>query len=295
MEEKEIWRSLPTAIGVERADLLLELSQRATYRNSCEEALALAEEARDHLLKAGADETLLVRAYVAESYALASLNRKVEAANVLGKVVEVSRRDSDPFIDDHLRTQALWYSDMKDWQSALNCQLEAIRVNEIDGDQQWLARSYFLAGNCYFQMKDFPLAIDYYKKARAIYKQLKNVTEVGSCDIWIGEAYATLGNGELALTYSNQALDVSRLLCRTPWIVLSLIVKGKAQSLLAEFEMAESTLEEAHYLLVNDSSNQWDLIIEIKSELVNIYRQTNRFGLADEVEARIATIREILE
>jgi len=236
-----------------------------------------------------------VRAYIAESYALASLDRKIEAARVLGKVVDLSRRDSDPFIDDHLRTQALWYSDMKDWQAALDCQLEAIRVNEIDGDQKWLARSYFLAGNCYFQMKEFSLAIDYYKRARTIYKREKDVTEVGSCDIWIGESYATLGNGELALTYSNQALDVARLLSRTPWIVLSLIVKGKAESLLAEFDKAESSLEEAHYLLVNDSSNQWDLIVEIKSELVSIYRQTNRLGLAEEVEARIATIREILE
>jgi hypothetical protein len=54
-------------------------------------------------------------------------------------------------------------------------------------------------------------------------------------------------------------------------------------------------LDEAHALLVNESSDQWELIIEINTELVNIYRQTNRSGLADEVEARIATIREILE
>ena len=290
-----MWRSLPNAIGVERADLLLELSQRATFRNSCEEALTLAEEARDALLKAGADETLMVRAYIAESYALASLGRKIEAARVLGRVVDVSRKDSDPFIDDHLRTQALWYSDMKDWQAALGCQLEAIRVNEIDGDQQWLARSYFLAGNCYFQVDDFTLAIDYYKRARVIYKRDKNVTEVGSCDIWIGEAYTSLGNGELALTYSNQALDVAKLMNKTPWIVLSLIVKGKAQSMLTDFDKAESSLEEAHYLLMYDSPNHWDLIIEIKSELAKIYRQTDRSGLADEVEARIATIREILE
>jgi hypothetical protein len=76
---------------------------------------------------------------------------------------------------------------------------------------------------------------------------------------------------------------------------LSLIVIGKGYSLLADFEKAENALDEAHYLLINDNPNQWDLIIEIKDELINIYRQTNRFGLADEVEARVATIREILE
>jgi len=64
---------------------------------------------------------------------------------------------------------------------------------------------------------------------------------------------------------------------------------------LADFDRAECTLEEAHSLLVEDAPNQWDLIIEIQEELINIYRQTNRFGYADEAEARIATIREILE
>ncbi len=295
VNEQELWRSLTSAIGVERADLLLELSQRATFRNSCEEALALAEEARDHLLKAGADETLMVRAYIAESYALASLDRKMEAVRVLDKVVEASRRNADPFIDDHLRTQSLWYADAQDWQGALECQLEAIRVNEIDGDQQWLARSYFLAGNCYFQIKEYELAIDYYTRARTIYKQNRNVTEIGACDIWIGEAYTGLGNGEMGLTYSNRALDVSKLINRTPWIVLSLIVKGKAQSLLLNFDTAESTLEEAHIMLVNDSTTQWELIIEIKDELIKIYNQTNRFDLAEEVAASIATIREILD
>jgi len=286
---------LATASGIERAEILLDLSQRATYRNSCEEALALAEEARDDLIKAGAAESLMVKAYTAESYALASLNRKIEAANVLGQVVEISRRNEDPFIDDHLRMQAMWYSDMKDWEAALKCQMEAIVVNEIDGDTQWLARSLFLAAGCYHNMKKYSLAIDYYKRARMLYKSDKNVNEVGSCDIWIGDSYAELGNGELALTYGNQALDISRLIKRTPWVVLSLIVIGKAQSLLADFDRAECTLEEAHSLLVEDAPNQWDLIIEIQEELINIYRQTNRFGYADEAEARIATIREILE
>jgi len=37
----------------------------------------------------------MVRAYTAESYALASLNRKVEAAKVLDLVVDISRRNED--------------------------------------------------------------------------------------------------------------------------------------------------------------------------------------------------------
>jgi len=290
-----MWQILPTKVGIERAEILLELSRRASFRNSCEESLALAEEARDDLIKAGAAQSLMVKAYTAESYALAQLNRKIEAANVLGKVVEISRSNEDPFIDDHLRMQATWYADMEDWQASLECQLEAIRVNEIDGDQQWLGRSLFLAAGCYQNLKDYPLAIDHYKRARVIYKTEKNVNEVGNCDIWIGECYATLGNGEMAITYANQALDIARLIDRTPWIVMGLLVKGKGYALLADFEMAENYLQEAHYTLIGFDSTQWALIIEIKSELINIYRQTNRFGLADEVEARIATIREILE
>ena len=290
-----MWQILPTKVGIERAEILIELSRLASFRNSREESLALAEEARDDLIKAGAAQSLMVKAYTAESYALANLNRKIEAANVLGKVVEISRDNEDPFIDDHLRMQATWYADMEDWQASLACQLEALRVNEIDGDEQWLARSLFLAAGCYLNLKDYSLAIDHYKRARVIYKTEKNVNEVGNCDIWIGECYATLGNGELALTYGNQALDIARLIDRTPWIVMSLLVIGKGRALLADFERAENSLEEAHFTLIGFDSSQWALNIEIKSELVKIYRQTDRSDLADEVEARIATIREILE
>jgi hypothetical protein len=76
---------------------------------------------------------------------------------------------------------------------------------------------------------------------------------------------------------------------------MSLLVIGKGRALLADFERAENSLEEAHFALIGFDSSQWSLNIEIKSELVKIYRQTDRSDLADEVEARIATIREILE
>lgn len=290
-----MWQILPSRLGIERAELLIELSRRASWRSSYQESLALAQEARDDLIKLAAAQSLMVKAYLVECEALSKLNRKLEAIDVLDKVIDISRKNEDPFIDDHLRMQATWYDELEDWQGALACHLEAIQVNVIDDDQPWLARSLFLAAGCYQNLKEYALAIDYYKRAREIYKSMKNVNDVGLCDIWIGECYANLGNGELALTYGNQGLDISKMIDRVPGIVMSLVVIGKGRSLLADFEKAENTFDEAHSRLVSFDATQWSLIIEIKSELINIYRQTNRLGLAEEVEARIATIREIIE
>lgn len=290
-----MWQLLPSLEGLERAELLIELSNKASLRGSREEALTLAEEAHIEIQKSEGSDSLLAMALLAKGNALAQLGRKLEAVTVMEEMIEVSRALEDPFIDDHLRVQADWFGDLGDWQASLECQLEAVKVNEINGDQLWLAQSFFFAACCFQNLEDFEIAITHYKKARTIYKLLRNVKEVGKCDIWIGECYATLGNGEMALTYGNQAIDISRSLKHTPWTIMSLLVLGKARALLGEFDKAESNLIEADSLSVSAEFLNWNVILEISGELAKVYRQGKRFNLADEIDARVATIQEILE
>jgi len=290
-----MWQLLPSLDGFERAELLIELSNMASLRGSREEALTLAEEAGVEIQESGGSDSLLAMALLAKGNALAQLDRKFEAVAVMEEMIEVSRTLGDPFIDDHLRVQAEWFGDLGDWQASLDCQLEAIKVNEINGDQLWLARSFFFAACCYQNLEDFKVAITHYKKARTIYKLLRNMKEVGKCDIWISECYATLSDGEMALTYGNQAIDVSRSLKHIPWIVMSLLVLGKARALLGEFDKAESYLIEANSLSVSTEFLNWDVILEINGELAKIYRQRKQLSLADEIDIRITTIQEILE
>ena len=196
MTERQMWEALPHVVGEEKAQLLLALCKQATYRNAGDEALALAESAKEIYDSLGgiAANADLADAYTGIGYSLKNLNRTAEAASTLEKAVEIHRQDHFPFVDDLLRTQAIWYSELGDWESTLRCHLEAVTVNEVDSNQEWLAKSLFNVGVAYGHLDNFPEAILKYKKARDIFKELKMVVEVGMCDESISEAYVELNN-----------------------------------------------------------------------------------------------------
>ena len=296
MTERQMWDALPHAVGEEKAELLLALCRQATFRNAGDEALALAESAKEiyDSLGAAAANADLAEAYTGIGYSLKNLNRTAEAASTLEKAVEIHRQDHFPFIDDLLRTQAIWYSEMGDWESTLRCHLEAVTVNEVDGNQEWLAKSLFNVGVAYGHLDNFPEAILKYKKARDIFKELKMVVEVGMCDESISEAYVELGNGELGLEAAKRALDVATTSDMQVRIMWSSYHLGKAYLLLADFEQAESALARAHFLAQSNERIDFKFLVGVEEEEANLMRLTNRVEAAEAIERRLTTIREIL-
>jgi tetratricopeptide (TPR) repeat protein len=296
LNEKELWEVLPTRDGQERAEVLLALCKQAGYRGSNEEALVLAETAQEIYKSLGAtvaDEDI-ANAFTGISYSLKKLNKTDEAVKVLDKAVAIYREDHFPFVDDLLRTQAIWYSEMGQWDKTLDCHLEATRVNEIDGNQEWLAKSHFNVGVAYSHLENFPEAVKQYKLARDIFKSMKLVAEVSRCDEALAEAYVELENWQLALEAGNRALDVAKTAgwsVRLSWIYFHL---GKARVLAEDFDQAEIDLSDAKILANRCDELDWSLIASIETETANLLRLSNRFQEADAIDARIATIREIL-
>jgi len=296
LSEKELWEILPAKQGEERADVLLALAKQAGFRSSNAEALALAESAQEiyQSLGATAADADIANAYTGIGYSLRKLNKTEEALEVLSKAVDIYREDHFPFLDDLLRTQAIWYSDLGQWDKTLECHLEAARVNEIDGNQEWLAKSQFNVGIAYGHLKDFPQALKQYQIARKLFKELKMVPEVGRCDEMIAGAYVELGNWELALEAGHRALDVARTLEWSVRLSQILFNLGKAHVLKEDFETAEVQLGEALDLAKRCDEIDWDQVVLIEMEIISLLRVINRTSEADTREARIATIREIL-
>jgi tetratricopeptide (TPR) repeat protein len=291
--DKQIKSKLSTD---ELKKLFIALCKQATYRNAGDEALALAESAKEIYDSLGgiAANADLAEAYTGIGYSLKQLNRTAEAARTLEKAVEIHRQDHFPFVDDLLRTQAIWYSELGDWESTLRCHLEAVTVNEVDGNQEWLAKSLFNVGVAYGHLNNFPEAILKYKQARDIFKELKMVVAVGMCDENISEAYVELNNGELALEAAKRALDVARTADNQTRIMCSSYNLGKAQVLLNDFEQAESSLASAHFLAQSNENIDFKFLVGVEEEEANLMRLTNRVTAADEIERRLTTIREIL-
>ena len=296
MNEKQMWELLPHKVGEEKAELLLALSKQASYRGAGEESLALAESAQEiyQSLGALASNSDIANAYTGISYSLKQLNKTEEALKVMNKVVEIYKSDHLPFVDDLLRTQATWYSELGEWEKTLECHKQAVTVNEIDSNQEWLAKSQFNVGVAYAHLSNFDEAIRHYQISRNIFKSLKMVPEVARCDEAIAEAFVELGNGELALAAGIRALDIARILGWQRRVIWTQFHIGKAQVLLGNSDAAEAAFEEAIYLVPQQEEFDWNFIVALFTEKAKLLRLSDRNTEAEKLEARIATIRETL-
>ena len=296
MNEKQMWELLPHKVGEEKAELLLALSKQASYRGAGEESLALAESAQEiyQSLGALASNSDIANAYTGISYSLKQLNKTEEALKVMNKVVEIYKSDHLPFVDDLLRTQATWYSELGEWEKTLECHKQASIVNEIDSNQEWLAKSQFNVGVAYAHLSNFDEAISHYQISRNIFKSLKMVPEVARCDEAIAEAFVELGNGELALVAGTRALDIARILGWQRRVIWTQFHIGKAQVLLGNSDAAEAAFEEAIYLVPQQEEFDWNFIVALFTEKAKLLRLSDRNTDAEKLEARIATIRETL-
>lgn len=296
MNEKQMWELLPHKVGEEKAELLLALSKQASYRGAGEESLALAESAQEiyQSLGALASNSDIANAYTGISYSLKKLNKTEEALKVMNKVVEIYKSDHLPFIDDLLRTQATWYSELGEWEKTLECHKQAVTVNEIDSNQEWLAKSQYNVGVAYAHLSNFDEAIRHYQISRNIFKNLKMVPEVARCDEAIAEAFVELGNGELALAAGIRALDIARILGWQRRVIWTQFHIGKAQVLLGNSDAAEAAFEEAIYLVPQQEEFDWNFIVALFTEKAKLLRLSDRNTEAEKLEARIATIRETL-
>lgn len=100
--------------------------------------------------------------------ALRKLDRNDEAIEVLGKANEILRERQDLYLDNVLLTNAIWCSQAGDWEGAIKSNLEAIRLNEIDGNTEWEAKSWVRAGITYKNTRNHGDAIKSPLRAREI-------------------------------------------------------------------------------------------------------------------------------
>ena len=129
---EELWDLIPRTSGKVRADVMMSLAKKVTYRSK-HDALALMESARE-IYEDPASEALIsdkANAYLGLAYSLNQLERVDEALVEIAKAIELYKQDGFSFQDDLLRAQAEMFSKVGNWQAALECQLEAVRLNEI--------------------------------------------------------------------------------------------------------------------------------------------------------------------
>ena len=274
---------------------MIQLAQQAVYRASGSEALALAEEAHEiyKAMGARASSVGIASAMTGIGYSLRQLNRVDEATKVLDSAIEMLHENGHPFVVDTMRTKAIWLSETKRWDEALATYLEIVRLNEIDGDEVFVAKDLFNAAHCLHELERWDEVISMALRAREIFKAQKMVFEISWCDLNIASAHAHLGDGQKAIEWGQRANDIGTLRKDQEMICKSNYVMARGHILLEQYGDAESRLMTAQDIVAG--SGDWEQITKIEKSLIQVYRAVGRHGEANEAERRLGTLLEIVE
>ena len=294
--EEMLWDRIPEVDGEERASTFYELSARIYARGQYDEALALAETARDIYSTLGdsAPSEGLAQAYSAIGYNLNQLKRMDEAASAMSKAVEILRENKSPIALELACTLGEWWYTSKQYDKVVQTMNECAQEHLVDGNEIGAANDLHLIGCAERELKNYEKSIDSFKEARALFKRNKEVIHVARCDQKIASCLIELGEGELALETARRAVDVFETGHDHRRENFAQFEYGKAQILLEKFDDALATLEQVLSVVSEDEPKDFEFIVDVETRIAKIIRMQGRTDEADEIERRLKSVQETL-
>ena len=297
ISEEMLWDRIPEVEGEERASTYYELSARIYARGQYDEALALAETARDIYSQLGdaAPSEGLAQAYSAIGYNLNQLKRMDEAALAMSKAVELLRENKSPIALELACTLGEWWYSSKQYDKVVETMNECAQEHLVDGNEIGAANDLHLIGCAERELKNYERSIDAFKEARALFKRNKEVIHVARCDQKIASCLIELGEGELALETARKAVDVFETGHDHRRETFAQFEYGKAQILLEKFDDALATLEQVLSVVSEDEPKDFEFIVDVETRIAKIIRMQGRTDEADEIERRLKSVQETLD
>ena len=295
--EEMLWERIPEVQGLDRANTYYELSARIYARGQYDEALALAETARDIYTELGAIAPAdgLAQAYSAIGYNLNQLKRMNEAASAMSKAVEILRESKSPMAIDLACTLGEWWYGSKEYEKTIECMTECVQEHQVDGDESGAANDLHLIGCAYRELKQYDKALEAFTEARALFKSLKEVINVARCDQKIAHCLIEMGDGEGARVAAQKSLDVFVTAHDHYRETYSLLELGKAQILIGDDEAGLASLERVLDVATDTEPRDFEFIVDIERRIANVLRKLRREGEAIEIERRLSSVADIVE
>jgi tetratricopeptide (TPR) repeat protein len=297
ISEEMLWDRIPEVEGEERASTFYELSARIFARGQYDEALALAETARDIYSQLGVTSASegLAQAYSAIGYNLNQLKRIDEAATAMSKAVEILRENKSPIALELACTLGEWWYTSKQYEKVVLTMNECAQEHLVDSNEIGAANDLHLIGCAERELKNYEKAIEAFKEARALFKRNKEIIHVARCDQKIASCLIELGEGELAIETAQKAVDVFETGHDHRREVFALFEYGKAQILLEKFDDGLATLENVLAIVSEDEPKDFEFILDIETRISKIMRMQGRNDEANEIERRLKSVQEALE
>ena len=295
--EEMLWERIPETQGLDRANTYYELSARIYARGQYDEALALAETARDIYTELGSvvPSDGLAQAYSAIGYNLNQLKRMNEAANAMSKAVDLLRESKSPLAIDLACTLGEWWFSSKEYEKTIECMSECVQEHLVDGNDSGAANDLHLIGCAQRELKNYGQALESFQEARALFKKLKEVINVARCDQKIAHCLTEIGDGEAALLAAQKSLDVFVTAHDHYRETYSLLELGKAQIVAGQGEDGLNTLDRVLEIATDNENKDFEFILEIEGRMAGVLHSLGREDEAEEIARRIKAVEEVIK
>ncbi len=295
--EEMLWERIPEVEGLDRANTYYELSARIYARGQYDEALALAETARDIYADLGvvAPTEGLAQAYSAIGYNLNQLKRMNEAANAMSKAVELLRETKSPMAIELACTLGEWWFNSKEYDKTIDCMNQCVQEHLVDGNDSGAANDLHLIGCAYRELKNYDKSLEAFREARALFKKLKEVINVARCDQKIAHCLTELGDAEGALIAAQKSLDVFVTAHDHRRETYSMFELGKAQIATGLDEEGLMSLENVLETVTESEFKDFEFIIDIERKIALVLRKLDRIDEAQEIERRLDAVTDVID
>jgi tetratricopeptide (TPR) repeat protein len=188
----------------------------------------------------------------------------------------------------------VWLVGIEQYEEAIATYLEAIQINEINGESEFVGRDLYGIAICFQKQRKWTEAIAHAGSAREnLKKDAKSlVNEIAWCDLLIADSYVELQNTEFATDFVRRGYDIGTLRKQGALICRGALVSGKIHVIKAEFDKAEIRFQEARDLVAG--TDDWDTVRDIEKEFINLYLVQGRVDEAAEVERRMKSLDEVI-
>jgi tetratricopeptide (TPR) repeat protein len=218
-----------------------------------------------------------------------------EAATAMSQAVAILRENKSPIALELACTLGEWWYSSKNYEKVIETMYECSQEHLVDGNTIGAANDMHLIGCAHRELKNYNEAVICFQEARKMFKLEKEVIHIARCDQKIASCYVEIGEGEKALEAARKAIDVFETAHDHTRETFALFEYGKAEVLLGKLEDGLATLDGVLQIIADDEPKDFDFILDIETRMVAVMRQLGRMDEADEVERRLASVREALK
>ena len=294
-QEQELWERISTTEGVERAEVLDELSHIAYRRDDFNECLQLVDTSIDIYFKLGMDSHIkeLIHLYEGKAYSLRHLKRQAESADTFEEIAKLFQIDDDTtgYIKAKRAAACDWY-DAREWQKSLDSHLAAQSAIDPDATPMSMGIDLLNIGTAQIKLEMHTEAITTFLSARKLFKEAKNPEYVNWADQYLAITYAVLENGPEAKFHAKHYFNYSKVAEDMSMEGFARYRLGVAHLLCQEYEDAQRELVSALEQLTLDENKDWEEILGANQALA---KALTALGKEDEANIRLERIATIAE